>query len=223
MIKFIKNFFYKPQVWFTSDLHFGHKNVINYCNRPWLTVDEMHAGIIKIWNKTVHPKDIVYVLGDFSLNPKWSREIIPKLNGHKRLIAGNHDACFPNKLGQGDRKTEKMREKYLEHGWELVLLNGTMTWIQGRIVYLNHFPFDTEYDARYKECRPQDNGSWLLHRHLHSCCRTKGRQIDVGFDGDHKLWNEKDIIKLMDDERTFIPSPLTEFYKTRKDDDREGM
>lgn len=47
---------------FTSDFHFGHKNIIRYDNRPFLSVEEMDAEIVRRWNAKVSPDDIVYIL-----------------------------------------------------------------------------------------------------------------------------------------------------------------
>lgn len=51
----------------TSDVHFGHNNIIKYCNRPFQNSDEMDITIINNWNKIVNPDDEVYILGDFAL------------------------------------------------------------------------------------------------------------------------------------------------------------
>ena len=51
-------------IYFTSDLHFWHKNAIIYTNRPFETVEEMNEKLIEYWNKTVHANDEVYILGD---------------------------------------------------------------------------------------------------------------------------------------------------------------
>lgn len=227
MINWLKKFWDKkvtgPTTWFTSDLHFGHKNVITYCNRPWATLDEMHPAIIAQWNSQVKPEDTVYVLGDFSLSPKWSGQILPLLNGKKILVCGNHDACFPKKLGQSDSKTLKMVDRYRNDGWFEIHQTETCLWLKNdRYVKLCHFPYDTEYDERYKENRPKGSG-WLLHGHLHAKYRKKGNQIDVAFDGDLKLWSEDDIIGFINDSRQFIPTPITEFYKTKNLDKSKGL
>ena len=76
----------------TADQHFGHANIIKYCNRPFSSVSEMDEALIDNWNKAVAKDDIVYVLGDFAL-AKIERiiEIGNRLHGNKKLILGNHD------------------------------------------------------------------------------------------------------------------------------------
>ena len=76
-------------IFFTSDLHFGHKNILKYCNRPWNSVEEMDEGLIQNWNNTVGKDDIIFNLGDFAFasNQRW-RELISRLNGKHYLILG---------------------------------------------------------------------------------------------------------------------------------------
>ena len=52
------------KILFTGDLHFGHENVLAFDNRPFATVDEMDAELIRRWNNKVGKGDWVYVLGD---------------------------------------------------------------------------------------------------------------------------------------------------------------
>jgi calcineurin-like phosphoesterase family protein len=76
----------------TSDLHFGHKNIIVYENRPFLTVEEMDQKLIQNWNNVVSKTDKVFVLGDVSFYDKEkTKELVTQLNGKKILICGNHD------------------------------------------------------------------------------------------------------------------------------------
>ena len=79
--------------WFTSDTHFGHSKIIEYCNRPFSNADEMDETMIERWNSVVKPNDTVWHLGDFAFH-KSQEEItalLQRLNGTKNLIAGNHD------------------------------------------------------------------------------------------------------------------------------------
>ena len=78
--------------YFISDHHFGHKNVIRYCERPFRTVLEMNESMIEKWNKCVTDADRVFVLGDvFLMDADLASDIIHRLNGYKILVAGNHD------------------------------------------------------------------------------------------------------------------------------------
>jgi calcineurin-like phosphoesterase family protein len=80
-------------IWFTSDNHFGHKNIIKYANRPFDSVHDMDRIMVERWNEMVKPEDVVYHLGDVGLCwPKELKKILNKLNGKKCLILGNHDA-----------------------------------------------------------------------------------------------------------------------------------
>lgn len=84
----------EPKIFIIGDPHFWHKNIINYCNRPFTTVEEMNETLMKNWNSVVGKQDIVYVLGDFALCGKdHIIEITQKLNGRKRLVLGNHDGA----------------------------------------------------------------------------------------------------------------------------------
>lgn len=81
---------------FIADTHFGHKNIIDYENRPFNNTEEMDQIIIENWNKTVKPKDKIYILGDFAAGDKTRIvELIKLLNGYKVFILGNHDKCYP--------------------------------------------------------------------------------------------------------------------------------
>lgn len=83
--------------WFISDTHFNHANFLNFTDeagnkiRPFATVQEMDECMITRWNERIKPGDRVYHLGDFGMNSTYNNELLPKLNGTKRLILGNHD------------------------------------------------------------------------------------------------------------------------------------
>lgn len=97
--RFVKAIFEPFNIYLISDTHFGHFNIIEYENRPFLNTKEMDEYIIKSWNKTVNHKDIVLHLGDFFLtNTKRQLEIMEQLNGRIILIKGNHDGQSKTKL-----------------------------------------------------------------------------------------------------------------------------
>lgn len=81
------------KIWFISDTHFGHNNIITYHNRPFNDVNEMNEILIENWNNKVSNKDIIFHLGDFSIGNE--KEYIGRLNGRKFLILGNHEKKLP--------------------------------------------------------------------------------------------------------------------------------
>lgn len=168
--------------YFTSDLHFNHKNVIQFCNRPWTDVDEMTEGLIENWNLTVKNEDDIFILGDmfFCGNIK-AKEILRRLNGKKHLILGNHDWG----------KIKKHRAE--EFGFVFVE-NQFCVRLGREDVLLSHFPYKnagdhTEGEERYAERRIVDEGRWLLHGHVHSAWQTKDKMINVGVD----VWNYRPV------------------------------
>lgn len=84
--------------WFISDTHFFHTNILKFVNdkkeriRPFNSLEDMHELIIENWNRCVRPQDFIYHLGDVTFQyHKPFQELMHRLNGHKRLIVGNHD------------------------------------------------------------------------------------------------------------------------------------
>ena len=80
------------KIFVTADLHFGHTNIIEYENRPFLNAEIMDRVMINNWNNVVGKRDTVFVLGDVSFyHQEKTTEIIESLAGRKILIKGNHD------------------------------------------------------------------------------------------------------------------------------------
>jgi calcineurin-like phosphoesterase family protein len=80
----------------TSDLHFGHGNIIDFENRPFKDTDHMNDQLVKRWNQRVNHDDVVFIVGDFYFNtgrkPFESAQFFNSLlNGNKIFILGNHD------------------------------------------------------------------------------------------------------------------------------------
>lgn len=183
---------------FSSDLHFYHRNVIKYCNRPFEPtkegVQEMNDYLIKKHNELVKPEDTWYFLGDFGFaGNKQLREIIAKLNGKKIAICGNHD-----------RGATKMVDLGFDFACYEMVLN-----IGGHRCRLSHFPYrPTEeeiealgYDDRHLDKRPpRIPGEFLLHGHSHSSKDKilKPWALDIGVDGhNYKPWNEHEITSVI--------------------------
>lgn len=80
-----------------SDLHFGHRNIIHYCRRPFFSSEEMDDVLARNWNHRVAPADEVFFLGDLchGKNSAPASEYLSRLNGRIRMISGNHDEAIP--------------------------------------------------------------------------------------------------------------------------------
>ena len=80
------------RTFFTSDIHLGHRGVLDFDNRPWDNLDDMNEGLITRWNNKVGKGDHVYILGDLCwLSGEKARLLVSRLNGNLHLIRGNHD------------------------------------------------------------------------------------------------------------------------------------
>lgn len=136
-------------IYYTSDLHFGHKNILRYENRPFESVDEMNEKLVENWNNKVKPEDTVYHLGDFaiknsSMNLDKIIELYNRLNGNKILLIGNHD------LDWIDKVSDKLQYKPVDY---LEIKDGD------RIVCLCHYPIE-DWDGKH-------HGSMHVHGHIH--------------------------------------------------------
>jgi len=164
-------------VFMTSDFHFSHARIIEYCARPFVNVDEMNETIIANHNSVVKDADDVWNIGDFSLSEKVVPIFLPRLKGNQHLIFGNHDR---KAYGIKDKYIEAQK-RYIEYGFKSVHMQHEL---EGFI--LNHLPFAGDGDKRKKleQFRPKDDGNrFLIHGHSHGKLgRIHGRQIDVGVD-----------------------------------------
>lgn len=152
-------------IWFTADLHFGHKSIIKYQDtRPFTSVEEMDAALICNLQDRVVPKDTLYVLGDFSFyKPDRTSELLSQIPGTKILIKGNHDHS---------KQVKKVT------GWADVrdyLELRVPTYAGKQLIVMCHFPFLTWNKAHY--------GSWHLHGHSHGSLQADNNcRLDVGVD-----------------------------------------
>lgn len=168
-------------MWFTSDLHFGHANIIEYCNRPFDSVWEMNEWMVDAWNETVQPGDDVWVVGDVAMgNITRSLTYVSRLQGRLHLVVGNHDRPF-RRTGEPKPRWEAA---YRDAGFESIH-HGTLEMsLNVSRLLVNHFPYvgDSREQDRFLEHRPIDSGAWLLHGHVHDTWRQRGRMVNVGVD-----------------------------------------
>lgn len=147
-VKKIKN--QMANIFFTSDHHFGHENIIKFCNRPFKDAREMNEELIKRWNEKIKPNDHVYHLGDFGLTYKENlAQIIDQLNGKIYLIVGNHESAAL----QNRKKFEWVKEYF-----ELKVKDPDGQGGYQRIM-LFHYAMRT--------WRGEGRGNWHLYGHSH--------------------------------------------------------
>ena len=141
------------ETFFISDTHFGHKSIFIYepDARPFKTIEEHDAELVKRWNSVVMPKDKVYHMGDFAFG-KRNIEIAAQLNGNKVLVMGNHDMYNVDEY-----------RKYFNHCFGVCEYKGMI---------LTHVPVHPRELAR----RYYAN----IHGHLHSKTINEGNYLNVG-------------------------------------------
>lgn len=192
-------------IFFTSDTHFGHANIIKYCDRPFKDTDHMDEAIIERWNETVSPEDTVYHLGDIALGTiADSLPKVARLNGYKIAVLGNHDRPFM-RSGKSDFDSWVLR--YEEVFEEVLHWKGALVDIGPDLdtVKVSHFPYTGDHtpEDRHVEARPYDNGTPLVHGHTHTTDRltfsSKGTpQIHVGQDAwDFRPVSEDQILTIL--------------------------
>jgi len=143
--------------WFTADTHFGHYSIIEYCRRPFVSVDEMDEAMISNWNNVVKGGDLVYHLGDFAYgNHEKVKAYRTRLKGKIHLILGNHD--YKNKIYNLPRlftEIDDLKTIQINHQ-KIIMCHYAM-----RVWESSHF------------------NSWQLHGHSHGGLQGVGKQLDV--------------------------------------------
>lgn len=164
--------------WFTADTHFGHKNVIRYCARPFTSVQEMDEALIEYWNDIVKPKDTIYHLGDFTLVGKEkAQDYFSSLNGKISIIPGGHDKRW---IRQGEYRSKSGYPiKILPALQSIKLLIPDQEL--PKLVILCHYSMRVWDRSHY--------GSWHLYGHSHGNLPTIKNSLDVGVD----CWDFKPI------------------------------
>lgn len=140
----------KNSTFFSSDLHLHHSKIIDYCNRPYSSEEEMTSTIISNWNSVINKSSTVYLLGDviFKVPTEKAINTISQLNGKIHLILGNHDGEI-NKVAHLfssiSQYTELKIDLQEEHYKTLVLF---------------HYPINS--------WNKKSHGSWHGYGHIHS-------------------------------------------------------
>lgn len=163
------------KLWFTSDLHFGHRNVLRFCNRPWDDEKQMGVGLIENWNSVVGDNDIVFVLGDtFWFNDSRSiKKVLSQLKGKDiYILPGNHDDF---------EAYHRVDDPRIHLCADVVTCWITENGKPKREVYLQHCPAAT--------WPHRENGAYHFFGHIHSQeGRTEGVDQDL-----YLHWNQLDV------------------------------
>ena len=164
-------------IFFTADLHFGHKNICQYTNRNKFTAQEDHTEwLIDLHNSRVQNGDVVYILGDVSFyKEKTTIEILSKLNGRLIVVRGNHDSRTQLKKFERDELIDSWHE-YLELDQD------------GTKICMMHYPIAVWNKHHY--------GSIMLHGHSHGSFQGDGKILDVGLDSAYNLFGEHKYLSL---------------------------
>ena len=117
------------QIWFTSDMHFGHDRGFVYEPRGFKSIYENDKAIISRWNEVVAPEDDVYILGDVMLmDNNYGCSCLMQLKGNKYIIRGNHD-------------TDARVEEYINRLWNIDEVPLAQILRYGKYhFYLSHYP-----------------------------------------------------------------------------------
>ncbi|SEO27868.1 Calcineurin-like phosphoesterase superfamily protein [Paracoccus alcaliphilus] len=148
--------------WFSADSHFGHANIITFCNRPCADVEAMDTHILAQYRARVGPEDDFWILGDFAISKvqgghrREIAEIFQKIPGRKHLILGNHDKAWVRALG-----------------WNSIRDTADVT-VEGQRLFLFHYPMITFPGARH--------GALQLFGHVHDNWQGSRNSVNVGVD-----------------------------------------
>ena len=156
-------------IFFTSDQHFGHRNIIKYCDRPFSSCTEMREALINNWNNKIPQNGVVYYLGDiFISSPSYAHDILDRLNGHIHLIKGNHDKWIKN-------KSLASRFIWIKDYFELKIQDPD-AHRGSQLIVLAHYAF--------KVWNKSHHGSWHLYGHSHGTLpdNPHSKSFDCGVD-----------------------------------------
>lgn len=156
-------------IYLTSDTHFSHKKIIEYCNRPFENAHIMDRTIIENWNSVVKDGDLVYHLGDFAFAP--IKNYIRYLNGEIILIRGNHDRGSYIK-NSGLKVYQNYDIEYA--GLKLKLIHKPIFIPENDDESLNTDGISNDVDI--------DNYDWIICGHVHEKWKRFQKNFNVGVD-----------------------------------------
>ena len=176
-------------IWFTSDNHFGHANIIKYCNRPFSGIADMDARMVDEWNNAIKDDDIVYHLGDFTFGDEHkARSYFRQLNGHIFVLgnAWHHDARWltvVNQIGTSGKQAKTGLAPFYSASHHQVRILAALHVLEfpeygkdgySQALVLCHYPLAV-WDRKHY-------GAWHLFGHSHGQHQNGGLSFDVGVD-----------------------------------------
>lgn len=165
----------------TADEHYGHENIIEYCNRPFANVDEMREALIARHNaKVPDSKNALTIhVGDMfwrTLSSKDVHDILDRLHGRHAYVWGNHEEVFE----RGDdihKRFDWLRDRH------------TLRFNKRQIT-LDHYAM--------RVWSRSHNGSWMLYGHSHGELPEVGLSFDIGVDSHNfEPWSLEEIAEKM--------------------------
>lgn len=166
---------------FTADEHYGHRNIIEYCNRPFESVEDMDKWLIENHNSIVKPDDVVVHAGDFTLKGMAEAMLYrDRLNGNHIFLRGSHD---------------RWTNDFTPHIWEKA--------IEGHYIVVCHYAMRVWPRSHYNSIQ--------LYGHSHGRLQPIGKQWDIGVDNNNfypvSMKKLKEIMKERPDNPNLIPEP----------------
>ena len=172
---------WRDKLFFTSDIHYGHKNIIDYCDRPFDSVEEMNNTLINLWNDVVPDDGLVFLLGDVAMKEPLALEFLSQVNGVVVLVKGNHDTTsLIRSVNKGAYKDMGWKYKYKMLEIIDLKVEDPDVGDPGMRMALCHYPMGA-WNYGF-------HGAVQLYGHVHSVpgkdCYYKptSKQIDVGVD-----------------------------------------
>lgn len=173
-------------IFFTADTHFGHTNIIRFCDRRFTDVEEMNEHLIENWNARVTNHDTVFIIGDMFFRSETTPEdILSRLNGHKHMIMGNHDFGWLAGLSAVGKYFESV-DNYKEYAAD------------GLNYVMCHYPLISyRHDSKW----------YMIHGHIHN---------NTDLDFWDILKNRPRILNAGTDINEFFPVTIEELIKNNE-------
>lgn len=155
-------------IYFTADLHLGHKNILKYCGRDFVNVEDMDLIITRNFVSVLSKGDILFMLGDISFSSTRAEKFLKTINElgvQIHYIWGNHD--------KGSKVKRTIRENVEWYGERKDIKTN------GQRITLSHYKMWDWYKS--------NKDSWLLYGHSHGGSNELYKSMDVGVDC-HKFY-----------------------------------